>query len=268
MVPMQAATAAQAVTDHQTEAAFFDDFVFFKIKRPNGEEEDLITSLRTFKLSSDANYPAMSFRVVPGGLELSEEYELDGVRFDQLARKDPTAEYPFGYYTDVSEKVVVYPVETPMNWWFGRNLWSMSYSNVGSTGSIFWNMAKSKLGATNHTLSNFYLGYVNASWGTGLVFSLNDGANVGFAEFNVSLIESTTDEVKLAYAGIYNMRGFGLAHWNAGLSDLVAPFDGRTFKITAEEVSNQPRVILLTDTGIPTNTFRLFLDDIDDPLNN
>jgi len=268
MEPLQAATAAQVVADYQADAEFFDDFVFFKIKRPNGQGEDLITSLRTFKLSSDANYPAMSFRVVPGGLELSEEYELDGLTFDRLARKAPTAEYPLGYYTDASEGVVIYPVETPMNWWFSRNLWSMSYSNVGPTGAFFWNTAKTELGATGHTLSNFYIGYVNASWGTGLVFRLNDGANVGFAELEVSLIQGTTDEVKLTQTGLYNMGGFTFAHWNAGLSDLVPPFNGRTFKITPEESSNQPRVILLTDTGIPTNTFRLFLDEIDDPMNN
>jgi len=149
------------------------------------------------------------------------------------------------------------------------NLWSMSYSNVGPTGSNFWNTAKTKLGAAGHTLSNFYLGYVDAGWGTGLVFSLNDGANVGFAALNVSLIEGTADEVKLAYAGLYNMGGFTIAHWNAGLSDLVPPFNNRTFKITSEDGSpDRPRVILLTETGIPTNTFRLFLDDIDDPLNN
>jgi len=55
MEPMEAATAAQVVTDHQTEADFFDDIGAFKIKRPNGEEEDLIASLRTFKLSSPRN---------------------------------------------------------------------------------------------------------------------------------------------------------------------------------------------------------------------
>jgi len=268
MEPMQAATANQLVTEYQDDAAFFDDFTFFRIKRPNGQAEDLITNLRTFRLSSDANYPAMSFRVVPGGLELSEAYELDGVKFDQLARKTPTAEYPLGYYTDASDKVVVYPVPTPLNWWLKQRLWSMSYSNVGTIGASFWNTAKAKLDAAGHTLSNFYLGYVNADWGTGLVFSLNNGANIGFAALDISLIQGTTDEVKLTYDGLYNMGGFTGAHWQAGLSDLVPPFHTRTFKITPEEASNQPGVILLTDTGIPTNTFRLFLNDIDDPFNN
>jgi len=267
MEPLPEATADQTVADHQKEAEDFAKFRVFKVKRADGTEEDLIKNLRTFKLSSDANRPLIAFRVQPGGLELPEEYELDGVKFDKLAYKEPTAEYAMGYYTDASETIVVFPVIPPLNRWMKENLWSMSYSNVGPTGQIYWNVAKTKLDAAGHTLSNFYLGYLNADWGTGLIFSLNNGVNVGFAELSISLIAGTTDEVKLAYEGLYNMGGFGLAHWNAGLSDLVPPFHNRTFKITVEDPKELDE-ILLTDTGIPTNTFRLFLDDIDDPLNN
>src|SRR5690606_3206302 len=85
--------ATQRIEDYPKEAVFFAQFRSFKIARPNGEVEELSHNMRAFTLSSDANQPRISFRVVPGGLDLPNEYELDGVKFNNLTYQAPTTEY-------------------------------------------------------------------------------------------------------------------------------------------------------------------------------
>src|SRR5690606_7153981 len=150
--------ATQVIEDYQTEADFFAQFRSFKIARPNGEVEDLSRNMRAFTLSSDANQPRISFRVVPGGLDLPNEYELDGVKFNNLTYQAPTTEYEGGYYTDESGQVKIFSVPTPLNTWMKANLWSMSYSNVGALGKTYWDAARTNLTANGYTLNNIYIG--------------------------------------------------------------------------------------------------------------
>ncbi|MGE8290489.1 MAG: hypothetical protein ACN6ON_02375, partial [Sphingobacterium sp.] len=70
---------------------------------------------------------------------------------------------------------------------------------------------------------------------------------------------------------VYGVRGdFGtnfLTYWSGGLNEFTRPLNGRTFKITADQMI-KPEVVLLTDVSDATNTFKVFLKDISDPLNN
>jgi len=267
MEPMQSATAAQVVTDYQTEAGFFDDLGAFKIKRPNGEEEDLITSLRTFKLSSDANYPAMSFRVVPGGLELSEEYELDGQKFDRLARKAPTTEYPFGYYTDASDKVVIFPVVTPLNTWFRDNWWGLRRSGFGDFGGAWWDFGRTQFIAHGYSLNEAKFGR-DARDGLFVDITVGGVNSIAYFVYDIVPVANTTDEVEITFMGSYaSSAGFDLAYWSNAIVYLAQPFNNKTFKITSD-VGNRPNKILLTDKNDPDNTIVMELDDFPDPLNN
>jgi len=257
--------AAQVIEDYQQEADFFAQFGAFKIERPNGEIEDLSRNMRAFSLSSDANQPRMSFRVVPNGLELPKEYELDGVKFTNLAYHEPTGEYDGGYYADETGQVKIFSVPTPLNTWMKSNLWSMSYSNVGPTGKVYWDNARTALAANNIVLNNIYIGDAGVEV---IYYVLQDGTVEGAVGHDIIPVEGTTNEVQIVFTGsLYNVVGFSASYWTGGLNQFTTPLNGRTFVITSD-VLVDPTEILLTDKALPSNTYRLFLDDIDDPLNN
>lgn len=257
--------AAQVIESYQDEADFFAQFRSFKIARPNGEVEDLSRNMRAFTLSSDANQPRMSFRVVPDGLELPEEYELDGVKFTNLAYHEPTEEFEGGYYADEAGQVKIFSVPTPLNTWMKANLWAMSYSNVGSTGKVYWDNARTALTANGIVLNNIYIGNAGVEV---IYYVLQNGAVEGAVGHNIIPVAGTTNEVQIVFTGsLYNVVGFSAAYWTGGLNQFTTPLNGRTFVITSD-VLVDPTEILLTDKTLPNNTYRLILDDIDDPLNN
>lgn len=257
--------ATQVIEDYQTEADFFAQFRAFKIERPNGEVEDLSRNMRAFTLSSDANQPRISFRVVPGGLDLPNEYELDGVKFSNLTYQAPTTEYEGGYYTDESGQVKIFSVPTPLSTWMKANLWSMSYSNVGALGKTYWDAARTNLTANGYTLNNIYIGDAGVEV---IYYVLQNGAVEGAVGHDLVPVPGTTNEIQIVFTGsLYNVVGFSAAYWTGGLNQLTTPFNGRTFVISAD-VLVEPTEILLTDKLLPNNTFRLFLNDIDDPFNN
>src|SRR5690606_5116145 len=139
---------------------FFAQFRAFKIERPNGEVEDLSRNMRAFTLSSDANQPRMSFRVVPSGLSLPEEYELDGVKFTNLTYHEPTDEFEGGYYADETGQVKIFPVTTPLNTWFKSNFWGMRYSGLGAEGASWWDSGRTRFVANNYQLDYVFFGHV------------------------------------------------------------------------------------------------------------
>ncbi|QBQ39962.1 DUF4302 domain-containing protein [Sphingobacterium psychroaquaticum] len=244
----------------------FLDFGVFNLKNKAGELVPLTYNMRTFQDASDANSKLLTFRVIPGGLEFYGEAELDGVKFSSMKYVKPNAEYRYGYYTDESGAIKIVPNAAPLNVWFRENLWSTSISNVGATGKPYWNTAKTNLTNNKLTLNNYYIGTYSGI--RGMVYVMQGGALAGLITHNLVVIPDTEDQVRISLEGqIYNLGGgFSVAQWTAGLNQLTTPFNNRTFRITGDG-SNKPRSILLTDTGIPTNTFRLYLDDIDDPLN-
>jgi hypothetical protein len=101
-----------------------------------------------------------------------------------------------------------------------------------------------------------------------IYYVLQNGAVEGAVGHDLIPEPGTTDEVTIRFTGsLYNVANFSAAYWTAGLNQFTTPMNGRTFVITSD-VLDRPDEILLTDKLLPNNTFRLFLDDIDDPLNN
>lgn len=267
MLPLSGAEFETTAAAYQEAGILFADFGVFKLENSMGEVSPLAYNSRTFQDASDANSKLLTFRVVPGGLEFYEEAEIQGVKFDKLSFVAPNVEYPLGYYADLNNTVKIIPQVTPINVWFRSNLWSMSYNNVGATGKNYWNTAHTNLTNNNIVLNNYYIGTYSGI--VGMVYILQNGAVGGLITHNITLIPGTEDQVRISLDGsIYNLGGgFGVAYWTAGLNQLTTPFNNRTFTITADN-PNKPESVLLTDIGIPTNTFRMFLDDIDDPFNN
>lgn len=267
MLPLSGTEFETKAVEYQEASISFAEFGVFNLENSSGEISPLTYSSRTFQDASDANSKLLTFRVVPGGLEFYEQADLQGAKFDKLSFTAPNGEYPLGYYSDANNSVKIVPQVTPINMWFKDNLWSMSYNNVGATGKNYWNTAHTNLTNNNIVLNNYYIGTYSGI--VGMVYILQNGAVGGLITHNITLIPGTEDQVRISLDGsIYNLGGgFGVAYWTAGLNQLTTPFNNRTFTITADN-PNKPESVLLTDIGIPTNTFRLFLDDIDDPFNN
>ncbi|WDF69290.1 DUF4302 domain-containing protein [Sphingobacterium oryzagri] len=266
MLPLTGNQFETLSVEYQRANDVFRGYLLFKLENQQGELSDLGYNMRTFQYASDGNLNLQTFRVTPTGLEFYEDAELSGVRFVSLAYVQPTATYPKGYFSDANNLIKVIP-EAPLNLWFRNNLWSMSYSNVGATGRTFWNTARTNLTNNGISLSYYYIGTYQGL--QGMVYILQNGAVGGLITHNITLVPGSEDQVRISLAGnIYNLGGgFGVAYWSAGLNQLTNPFNNRTFRVTAD-TSDRPNSVLLTDIAIPTNTFRVFLDAINNPFNN
>jgi hypothetical protein len=265
MYPLAAGEFETLPIQYQAEADFFGEFNKFELIDTKGEIQDIIFRNRTFQEAKEGENPLLPFRIVPNGIEFMQEYSIDGVSLNRLLFKEPTAEYPYGYYTDSSDKIKIYPVLTPLNQWFASNLWAMSYNNVGPLGKTYWDAARANLATNGVVVNNMYIGDAGVQV---IYYVLQNGAVEGAVGHDLIPEPGTTDEVTIRFTGsLYNVANFSAAYWTAGLNQFTTPMNGRTFVITSD-VLDRPDEILLTDKLLPNNTFRLFLDDIDDPLNN
>lgn len=266
MLPLKDGEFESMSTAYQEATRSFNQFSMYKFENSKGETSAIIFSpkARVFEISTDQGRKAVSFRVIPAGIEFYEQYTIDGVAFDQMSFVAPSVAYQNGYYTDKNNKIKIIPVTPPLNVWFKNNLWSMSYKNTGSTGRIYWDRARTTLN-TNKIIVNY--AYIGSFQGTvGLIYILQGGAVFGGVSHYIDPVEATNDLVDIGLEG-YLIGNFPVAYWAGGINNFTTPFNGRRFKITSDGSLN-PRTVTLTDIAIPTNTFKLVMDDIEDPLNN
>lgn len=99
---------------YQRASEAFKNFNTFKAETAKGEKSLVLgkagpfwspVSLCTFRPADNANSELLSFRVTPDGMEFYKEYELAGVKFQQLSYVPPAAGYPLGYYTNDSKAI-------------------------------------------------------------------------------------------------------------------------------------------------------------------
>lgn len=279
MVPIESVTDENVDVDdiidgYQEATTFFGEFGVFKMQRPNGAEETLIQNIHNFRLSSDANAAALTFRVTPEGLALHDTYEIDGVSLDIMPYVEPSDEYEFGYYSGADGQVKIFPVTTPMNVWFRTNTWAMRYSGLGAEGQYWWDQGRTRFSNFGYTLNYVDIGDFSAQTapgvtGFGAFLTVNGQASTGYFVYNMVPVDGTVDEIRVTFAGsYYSTSAFDLAYWNNAIRYLVQMLNDRTFKITSDAL-DRPDVILLTDKSDPTNTIELIRNgDIYDPFNN
>ncbi|WP_286863252.1 MULTISPECIES: DUF4302 domain-containing protein [Sphingobacterium] len=266
MLPLKEGEFERLSTTYQEAADKFKQFMVYKLETSGNKTVRLgyDAKFRVFHNPTDELAVGMAFRVVPKGLEFYQKYTLAGTSFDFLNYVEPTSGYPNGYYTDEGKTFKILP-STPLNFWFKNNLWSMSFNNTGAFGKLYWTVGKGMLAKNNIIVNNAYIGGTSGVYG--LIFNLQNGAVFGGVSHFIEPVEDTEDEVYIELEG-YVLGNFPLAYWSGGINYLSAPFDQTTFKITSADGSLTPTAITLTDVTSPTNSFKLFLKDIDDPLNN
>ncbi|MEI2271001.1 DUF4302 domain-containing protein [Sphingobacterium sp. ML3W] len=266
MLPLKGTEFESMSKAYQEAASKFKEFEIYQLETAGNKIVELgyDPTMRVFSNPSDPSAKDMSFRVVPGGLEFYEPYTIAGKAVDRVDFVAPTSTYPYGYYTDKDKTLKIIPVPTPLNRWFRNNLWSASYKNMGALGQLYWNAGRPMLKERGIVVNNFYIGK-NGPDG-GIIWVLQGGSVVGGLTHVIQPIADTEDQVYIELEG-YGVGNFVLAHWQGGLNYLSAPFDGNTFKITADNAL-KPSVITLSDMADSRNVIKLTLDDIDDPLNN
>jgi len=271
MLPLKGTEFENLSASYQEAANKFKQFDIFNLVTADGKSVKIgyDPKVRVFSNPDDPTAKDMSFRVVPGGLEFYEEYTIGKTAFDRVSFIEPTGAYPNGYYTDKGNTFKIVPIAPTLNQWFKSKVWFMSYKNVGSFGQKYWDNAKTKLNTNKISLNSISLGDRSVEV---FYYVLQNGAVVGAIGHDIGLVDDTNDQVKISLEGsVYGVRGdFGtnfLTYWSGGLNEFTRPLNGRTFKITADQMI-KPEVVLLTDISDATNTFKVFLKDINDPLNN
>ncbi len=248
-------------------AAYLDLFRNYSIQKPSGEIEPLILNERTFRLSSNANSPLMSYRPTSDGLELYSDYELEGIRFNRLKFVPIDEAFEFGQYVDESGQIKIFPVYSHASW-FSANVWYFSYNNLGRIGQANWDIARAKMQAANISLNFIRIGrFQDVDFPFAAVVSLNNDATQGLLAYSFTPVAGSTDQFRLSYIGAYVIRAFTGQQLNAGVTDLVASLNNRTFRITSEERIN-PSVITFTDIVDANNFFRVSLAPIFNPFQN
>ncbi|MCS3553162.1 MULTISPECIES: DUF4302 domain-containing protein [unclassified Sphingobacterium] len=266
MLPLKNEEFESLSKTYQEATNKFNQFLVYKLETPGSEvvNLDFDPRYRVFSNPNDQATGTMSFRVIPGALEFYKEYIIEGKSFDRLNYVQPTSAYPNGYYTDKSNAIKIVPATAPLNIWFRNNLWSMSYSNTGPTGKIYWDRAKTALKTNGIVVNNAFIGKLTSN--VGLIYVLQNGAVVGGVSHFIDPVKGTEDQIYIELEG-YVIGNFPIAYWTGGINNITTPFNGRTFKITSDGTPN-PTALTLTDIGIPTNTYKVFLKDINDPFNN
>jgi len=266
MLPLKGTEFESMSASYQEAAKKFSDFEIYHLETSGNKTVELgyDPKIRVFSNPNDPSAKDMSFRVVPGGLEFYEPYIIEGKAVDRVNYIAPTNTYPYGYYTNKDNSLKIIPVPTPLNRWFRNNLWSMSYKNMGALGKFYWDGAKPTLKKNGITVNNVYIGGTSGVYG--FICNLQNGAIFGGVSYFINPVEGTVDQVYIQLEG-FGLGNFTGAYWTGGINSLATPFNRRTFKITSEDAM-KPTTITLTDIGIPSNTFKLTLDDINDPLNN
>lgn len=264
MYPLKGNEFSTLPPTYQEAGYKFHEFTTYKLERKDKTLTDLRTSYRTFTDTKVSNSPIISFRVIPGGLELYEEQELDGVKFDKMTFVGPSDAYPYGYYTEATKSIKIVPAATPLNRYFTENLWSVTFDGLGPVGKFYWTEGRNKLTTNNLVLNQFIIGTLESGGDKyeGVIYIMNGGADQGLIIHSFTLIEGTTDQVKMTFGGsLYTLQGdFGVPYWGNGLSSFSDILLERTFKITGDG-SAKPEELLLTDVELEENTIRVYAED-------
>jgi len=266
MLPLKNEEFESMSKSYQDATIKFNEFTVYTLETGGNKVVtlDYDSDYRVFNNPNDPASESMSFRIIPGGLDFYKPYTIAGKSFDRLDYVEPTSGYKYGYYTDKDKTFKIVPIATPLNVLLKSKRWSMSYNNIGPTGKIYWDRAKIALKANGIVVNNAYIGKSFSE--NGLFYVLQNGVVSGGITHYIDLVEGTDDQVYIELEG-YAVGNFSGAHWSGGINNITTPFNGRTFKITSDGTPN-PTSITLTDIGIPTNTYKVFLKDINDPFNN
>ncbi|MFD2598034.1 DUF4302 domain-containing protein [Sphingobacterium corticis] len=257
----------EVVIQYRRSAAMVDAFNGYRMLLPSGKIESLTKSERTFRLTSNANSSIMSYRPTLEGFELYSPYEIENVSFKTLKYVQPDATYPEGHFTDESGSIKIFAPQTSNQMLFSQNRWHMTYSNLGATGKGRWDIARTKLQAAGFTLSNVYIGRVSATYPMGIAVGMNNMSAQGVASFTFTPIAGTTNQFRLPFVGAYALNnGFTGTHYNAGMTDIIAPFANTTFTISVN-ANERPLFITITDNANPNNFYRLTLTTAYNPYN-
>lgn len=194
-----------------------------------------------------------------GKIKFYEPLVLNGKTIDELEYK-PDEQY--GTLVPTNGVTGAFAPIFPLNYQLTHGDWYFAMSGLGDPQAVArWNAIKTQV----MPMLKVPLDYVlfTPVDATTTAFYWSCGGTVGYLFFNN--ITNGLDEITFDFASQGN--NFGVTLWtNYSWSYMVYPFNGVTFKLTADNDEN-PTVITMTDVADPVNTIKLYKEEILDPFN-
>lgn len=200
--------------------------------------------------------------VTPEGYELYDTVTVAGVKLTGFVKGD-TQDY---FQAKGLDNVKLYTEVPSLFDTFKRGLWYLTYDDMGTFGQNKWEgffdgLGKADNGKKRARLYYAAVGYVSDKFPAAFLCSTATESQV--------IIAMTFNAVSDGNGGYYgNQINFkvtpgtsnkpGQTYYKKyGGKDAVAPFDGHTFTITADDVRH-PSYLILTDVNDPTNVIKVW----------
>ena len=206
---------------------------------------------------------SVAFCYTPDGVDFYNPIEIAGVTYEGLVYNAAD-----GTLATEDGKIVIRQIIPPLNELFILGDWYITFSNVGTFGKPYFNVAKNALAGIGEQLLLAY--FSNKLYGT---WGFNFYTTTGAANYKGGLYMAYEligeDKIAMQFA----MAGGGDGVWyhnNANFHYILNVFGysaPRTFTITADDPKS-PSYLLLTEDANPNNTIKLIPTQTLYPFNN
>lgn len=206
---------------------------------------------------------SVAFCYTPDGVDFYNPIEIAGVTYEGLVYNAAD-----GTLATEDGKIVIRQIIPPLNELFILGDWYITFSNVGTFGKPYFNVAKNALAGIGEQLLLAY--FSNKLYGT---WGFNFYTTTGAANYKGGLFMAYEligeDKIAMQFA----MAGGGDGVWyhnNASFNYILNVFGynaPRTFTITADD-PKAPSYLLLTEDANPNNTIKLIPTQTLYPFNN
>lgn len=194
-----------------------------------------------------------------GKIKFYEPLVLNGKTIEELEYK---LDEKYGTFVPTNGVAAIFTPIYPLNYQLAHGDWYFAMSGLGDPQAVLrWNIIKTKIMPALNVPLDFvsFTPYDD----TTTAFYWSCGGTDGFLLFNNTT--NGLDEITFDFASRGN--SFGIELWNNySWSHMVYPFNGVTFKLTADNEEN-PTVITMTDVADPVNTIVLYKEEVSDPFN-
>ena len=253
LTPISASRIWEDYMSDLQDAADAMEFMKFNLEM-NGEITPVAVSYRTltFTYQRDGNNVSVtvSYIITETGYKFYEPIVVNGVTLSEF-----TFDAGNIWFTEVSDaSVKLIPVIPPLNQQFVAGNWYFAYSGLGSTGTTTFNTMRTTLVSNSVELYTLHIGgFDGGRYGLAYDGIYSGDHERGVLNFTYTLIGE--DKITLSFAGT----GYGtdINWYYSVLSGTIALFNGRTFTLTADNVS-RPTYITLTQDGSLNNWSRMY----------
>lgn len=240
-----------------------------KFKMAVGNLEVFIRrSQRTLSLSYELNGEELSenvsYIVTPTGMKFYKPITINGIEFSELTYNEATESF-----SSSNSEVTMVKIPPTLNELFIEGNWFIAYSELGAFAQPYFDEVKAMEDELGETLLFAFMGTMlseSGTFGFNFISKASDGNYGGVLYFKYQLVGD--NQIALLYA----QEGEGNGGWyhNQGMNNALKPFgyaNARLFTLSTDNIKN-PSYIILTEEDNPSNSMKLFADQIQNPFDH